>query len=40
MPVAGTRYVMMKKNIFSLRVLPQLFVTSFFMTHVLQLAGM
>jgi len=40
MPVAGTRYMMMRKNIFSLRVVPQRFVTSFFMTHVLRLAGM
>jgi hypothetical protein len=38
MPVTGTKYMMMRKNIFSLRVLPQRFVASFFMTHVLQLA--
>jgi hypothetical protein len=38
MPVPGTKYMVRRKNIFSLRVLPQLFVTNFFKILVSQLA--
>jgi hypothetical protein len=40
MPVAGTKYMMMRKSIFRLRVQPQLSVTNFFKILSLQLAGL